>query len=94
VDGALDPGIAAQLLEVLDNAVGVIGERWAPFEISVEADDGGLVTVIHAVPLPVPAGVSVPDHDFVGLHASAAQAGIHIEIESRPGGTRFAWRIS
>jgi two-component system, NarL family, sensor histidine kinase DevS len=93
VDGALDPSAGARLLEVLDEAAGVIGERWAPFEIDVEANDGDFVTVIRAVPLPVPAGVSGPDHDLAGLHASAAQAGIRIEIEARPEATQFAWRI-
>jgi len=94
VDGALDPSVAARLLEVLAEAVTVIGERWAPFEITVDVHDGGFVTVIRAVPLPVPEGASSPDQHYAGLRASATEAGFRIEIEPHPDSTRFAWHIS
>lgn len=93
VDGALDPGAAARLLEVLAEAVAVIAEHWAPFEITVDAHDGAFVTMIRAVLMPGADGASGPDQHFAGLHASAAQAGIRVVIEPCPDGIRFAWRI-
>ena len=96
VDGALDPGTGNQLLEVLHEALGTIAQHWTPVRVDVTADDGGaLAAVIHAAPPPCAApGRSGHGDELARLRASAAQAGMRVEIEPGREAIRFAWHAS
>lgn len=94
VDGALPPAATAELLEVLGDAVAVLGRRWAPAAIGVTAADGAYVTVLQAVPLPDATETAEPDGEFPGLRARAARAGMRIEIEPRPELVQICWHAA
>ncbi len=93
-DGALHPGTSAQLLDILQEALGVIRQHWAPVLIDVTANGGAHATVIQAVPLPGAAQATEPERQFPGLKARAAQAGIRLEIRPGPDSTRFIWHAA
>lgn len=94
VDGALHPAATAELLEVLGDALAVIGHRWAPVAISVTAGDGAHVTMLQAVLLPDDTGAGAPDGEFPGLRDRAAEAGLRIEIEPGPERVQFSWHAT
>lgn len=94
VDGALDPAATAELLAALADAVAALGRRWAPAAIDVTAADGAYVTVLQAVPLQDATETAEPDGEFSGLRARAAQAGMRIEIEPRPGLVQICWHAA
>jgi len=94
VDGALRPHTSNRLVEVLGEAFAVIAHHWTPVLVDVTADDGALATVIHAAPLPAAPGRTALGDELARLRASAAQAGMRVEIEPSREATRFAWHVS
>ncbi len=94
VDGTLHPAASIELLEVLDDALALIGRHWAPVLISVTAGDGAHITMLQAVPRPDATGTGAPDGEFGGLRDRAAQAGIRIEIEPGPRRVQFCWHAA
>jgi two-component system, NarL family, sensor histidine kinase DevS len=95
VDGALHPATAAELLDILDDALTVIGRRWALAAIDVTAADGGHVTMMQAVPLPDARGAAESDDDsFPGLRDRAARAGLRIEIKREPESVQISWHAA
>ncbi len=94
VDGALHPTASAELLDVLGDALAVIGHCCAPVLINVTAADGAHVTVLRAVPLPDAVGTGGPDCDFAGLRGRAAEAGIGIEIQPGPQFVQISWHAA
>ena len=94
VDDAPHPAATAGLLEVLADAVAVLGRHWAPAAIDITAADGAYVTVLQAVPLPGATAAAGADGEFPGLRARAAQAGMRIEIETRPELVQICWHAA
>ncbi len=90
VDGALHTGTDILLIDIMRQALGVISQHSGPSRIAVHASDSAYVTVIEAASLP---DGSEPTLMFSGLQATATQAGIHMDIEPIPDGTRFTWHI-
>ncbi len=90
VDGALRTGTDTLLIDMMRQALGLVSQHSGPSRIAVHASDSAYVTVIEAAGLP---DGSEPMRMFSGLQATAAQAGIHIDIEPIPDGTRFSWQI-
>ena len=88
-DGTLDAATSAQLLENLRQALALIGEYATPARIDITAGEKAHDIVIEASLLGPGAGE--PARRFASLRARAAQAGIPVEIELVPGGTRFTW---
>lgn len=93
VDGTLHPATSAQLLAILAEAVGPIGQYLAPVLFDVTASGGSNITVIHAVPLPAATLPAEPADEFASLRDSASEAGIHFTVEAHLGGTRFTWHV-
>lgn len=91
VDGTLHLAASAGLLDILDDALTVLGHRWAPVRIDVTAGDGAHATTLEAVPLPDAAGTGEPDDGFPGLRDRATQAGMHIDIQPRPERVQITW---
>lgn len=94
VDGALHPAATAELLDVLEDALAVIRHCWTPVLVGVTAADGAHVTVLQAVPRPDAMGATGPGDEFPGLRARAAQAGMRIEIDPRPGLVQIRWHAA
>jgi signal transduction histidine kinase len=88
-DGTLDAATSAQLLENLRQALALIGEYATPARIDIAAGDTAHDIVIEAALLGP--GTGEAGQRFASLRARAAQAGIPVEIEHVPGGTRFTW---
>jgi two-component system, NarL family, sensor histidine kinase DevS len=91
-DGTLDAATSAWLLETLRQALALIGEYATPTRVDITAGDNAHDIVIEAVPLGPHAGD--PAARFDGLQARAEQAGIPVDIEFVPGGTRFTWHAA
>jgi signal transduction histidine kinase len=94
VDGALHPIASAELLDILSDAVTVIGQHWALAAIEITAADGAHVTTARAVPLPDPGGAAEPDYEFPGLRERAARAGIRVDIEPGPQSVQISWHAA
>ena len=94
VDSALHPTASAELLDILDDALTVIGKHWAPAAIEIAAGDGAHVTMVQAVPLPDALGAGEPDYEFPGLRDRAAEAGMLIEIEPGPQSVQITWHAA
>jgi len=93
VDSSLHPSSKAQLLAVLREALGLIGQQFTPGRIGITAGEESLVTVIDAAPLAHVADGSGRVHQFLRLRERALQAGIGLHIEPGPDGTRFTWHV-
>lgn len=93
VDGSLHPGIRGQLMEILGEALDHISQYFIPARVGVTADRSSYVTVIEAAARPGTAELAKPAWDVSHMRDTASQAGIHLDIQPIPGGTRFAWRI-
>ena len=91
VDDGLHPTTSAELLDILRDALAVIRARWFPVAIDVAAVDGAPVIILRAVPLPAVMAGGEGDDEFSGLRARAAQAGVRVEIESRPDLVQVSW---
>ncbi|MBV8432544.1 MAG: hypothetical protein JO244_15375 [Solirubrobacterales bacterium] len=92
VDGALPLGTRAGLLEVLREALTVIGQYFVPARITVTAGGNSYTVVVEATPL-AGAAVMKAASGFPGLRDQAAEAGIGTDIEPGPGCTRFTWHV-
>ena len=93
VDGALHPGTGAWLVQLLREALVVIGPDAIPASIGVTTDDGACLTVIEATARPHAANVDWAARQPAGLQEQAAKAGASIDIEPIPGGVRYALRL-
>ena len=94
VNDALHPTASAELLDILDDALTVIGQHWTPAAIDVAVADGAHVTTLQAVPLPGVTAAGEPDDEFPGLRDRAAQAGLRIEIKPGPGLIQISWHAA
>jgi len=92
VDGALPPGARAGFVELLRDALGLIGGQFAATRIEITAGGDSYTAVVEARPLAGAAGITAPS-GFDGLRDKAARAGIGMDIEPGPGSTRFAWHV-
>ena len=93
VDGALHPGTGTWLVQLLREALVVIGPDAVPASIGVTTDEEACLTVIEATARPHAADVDWAAREPAGLQERAAQAGASIDIESIPGGVRYALRL-
>jgi hypothetical protein len=84
VDGALHPAATAELLDLLVDALVLIGRHWAPSRSTSPPPTAG------TSPRPGPCRCRMrckrkkPDQVFTGLRDRAGQAGMRIEIEPGP----------
>jgi len=92
VDGALPPGARAGFVELLQDALALIGQHFAPTRIEITASRDSCTAVVEARPLAGAAGITAPS-EFPSLRDKATKAGIGIDIEPGPGSTRFAWHL-
>jgi signal transduction histidine kinase len=90
LDSALPPDSTARQLEVLRGALSRIGPDAGRLRIAVTADGGSCQTVVEVAD-GTGTGAQAADHS--GLVASAARAGVRIEIAPVPGGTRLVWQV-
>ena len=86
VDGALHPVARAQLL-------GLLGPQSVPARISIAAGDDSCEAVVEAGLRPDLAASNGSGGGLSFLQDAAVRAGIRIDIEPVPGGTRLAWRF-
>jgi signal transduction histidine kinase len=93
VDGIVIAGTRAQVIDMLRAALDPIRKSAVPARIGIAADDGSCRTVIEAGPVPGTATEDGQAGAFSGLRHRAAAAGLPIEIEEIPGGTRLAWNV-
>jgi hypothetical protein len=93
VDGALHPGTGTWLVQLLRETLVVIGPDAVPASIGVTTDEDAYLTVIEATARPHAADMdwAAMKHDV--LTEQAARAGGSIDIESIPGGLRYALRL-
>jgi len=92
VDGALHVRARAQLLEMLREALGAAGRVPVPAHVSITAGNGSCLAVVD-LPPGKPALNDAASGELSGLREAAARAGVRIDIEPAPGGTRLAWRF-
>ena len=93
VDGALHPGTGTWLVQLLREALVVIGPDAVPASIGVTTDEEACLTVIEATARPHAADLDWTDRKPEGLVEQAARAGASIDIEPIPGGVRYALRL-
>ena len=93
VDGALHPGTGTWLVQLLRETLVVIGSDAVPASIGVTTDEEACLTVIEATARPHAADVDWAAREPAGLQEQAAQAGASIDVESIPGGVRYALRL-
>jgi signal transduction histidine kinase len=93
VDGALHPGAGTWLIELLREALVTIGPDAVPARIGVTTDEETCLTVIEATARPHAADMDWAARKHDGLIEQAARAGGSIDIESIPGGVRYALRL-
>jgi two-component system, NarL family, sensor histidine kinase DevS len=94
VDGALHPTAAAELRDILDDALTVLGKRWALAAIDITAADGVHLTRIQAVSLPDARAAGETDDEFLRLRHRATRAGMLIEIEPGPESVQITWHAA
>ena len=93
VDGALHPGTGTWLVQLLREALVVIGPDAVPASIGVTSDERACVTVIEATARPHAANLDWAARKPADLAELAARAGVSIDIEPIPGGVRYALRL-
>ena len=93
VDGALHPGTGTWLIPLLREALVAIAPDAVPASIGVTTDEEACLTVIEATARPHAADVDWAAKNRDGLAEQAARAGGSIDIESIPGGVRYALRL-
>jgi len=93
VDGALHPVARAQLLGLLHETLGLLGPQSVPARISIAAGDDSCEAVVEAGLRPDLAASNGSGGGLSFLQDAAVRAGIRIDIEPVPGGTRLAWRF-
>ena len=94
VDGALHPVARAQLLSLLHETLGLLDLQSVPARVSIAAGDDSCEAVVEAGLRPdLAAGNDGSATELSFLQDAAVRAGIRIDIEPVPGGTRLAWRF-
>jgi signal transduction histidine kinase len=93
VDRALSPRARAQLLDMLHETLEVLDGQSVPARVSIAVGDDSCVAVVEAGLRPDPATRNGPVRELSGLRDAAARAGVRVDIEPVPGGTRLAWRF-
>jgi signal transduction histidine kinase len=94
VDGALQPRARAQLLDMLYEALSMLNGQSVPTRVSIAARDDSCVAVVEAGLRPdVAARNGGMGGELSCLRDAASRAGVSVDIESVPGGTRLAWRF-
>jgi len=93
VNGALHPGTGTWLVQLLREALVVIGPDAVPASIGVSSDEEACVTVIEATARPHAAELDWAARKPAGLVELAARAGASVDIEPIPGGVRYALRL-
>jgi two-component system, NarL family, sensor histidine kinase DevS len=93
-NGTLHPATSAWLLDLLADALVLIGDQWTPVAIDVTAADGAHVTTLRAVPRVGAAAAGEPDGKFLGLRDRAAKAGMRIQIEPSPERVQISWHAA
>lgn len=94
VDGALHPAAAAELRDILDDALTVLRKHWALAAIEITAADGVHVTRIEVVSLPYARAAGETDDEFPRLRDRATRAGMRIEIEPGPESVQITWHAA
>jgi signal transduction histidine kinase len=92
VDGALHPGERAGLLELLRDALPVIGQHFVPARIEVIASGDSCTARVEATPAAGATGIRASS-EFAGVRHQADSAGVGIDIEPGPNETWFAWQV-
>jgi hypothetical protein len=92
VDEALHPGDRASLLELLHEALPLIGQQFVPARIELAASRDSYTAMIEATPV-AGATRTTAASEFLNLRRKAAQAGIGIDIEPGPGSARVTWHV-
>jgi signal transduction histidine kinase len=93
VDGALQPGTGTWLIQLLREALVAIGPDAVPASIGVTADTEACLAVIEATARPQAGDVDWAARKHDSLVEQAARAGGSIDVESIPGGVRYALRL-
>ena len=89
VDGALDSGARALLLDILREALGLIGRQAIPARISISADGDSYITVIETE---VSSDVEGSGREYSDLCDRAGCIGVAVAVEPIPGGMRLEWQ--
>jgi hypothetical protein len=93
VDGALPPRARTQLLGMLHETLGLLDPQSVPARVSIAAGEDSCEAVVEAGLRPdLAAGNGFAD-ELSGLQDAAVRAGVRMDIEPVPGGTRLAWRF-
>jgi signal transduction histidine kinase len=92
VDGAPHPGDRAGLLELLREALPLIGQRFGATRIEITASGDSFTAAVEARPLAGASKIETPSECV--LRNKAARAGFGIDIEPGPDTTRFAWHLT
>jgi signal transduction histidine kinase len=90
VDGALHPSAGAVLVESLRESLAVIGRYAPPVSIAVAADGDYCRAVIETGPMAPESGAG---RELAALRDRGTEAGLSLDIEPTPGGTRLAWQM-
>ena len=93
VDGTLHPDTGTWLVQLLREALVVIGPDAVPASIGVTTDEEACLTVIEATARPHATDLDWTARKPEGLVEQAARAGASIDIEPIPGGVRYALRL-
>ena len=94
VDGALHPGTAAELVELLREAIGLVSPQAMLARIGVTVGGDSVLALLEAGPAPGTEGPTWPDNAFSGLSEKATLAGVDLAIEVTGGSTaRFSWQV-
>lgn len=89
VDGALAPGAGAVLVDMVREALDLIGPYLVPTRVAVSADCSSHVIAVEAVPTAGRAGE--PECEFRSLQDWAVHAGMRLDIQPGTEFTRFVW---
>lgn len=94
VDGALHPGAAAELVELLREAIGLVSPQAMQARIGVTVGGDSVLALLEAGPAPGTGGPMWPDGAFTGLTEKATLAGVDLAIEVTGGSTaRLSWQV-
>jgi len=93
VDGALRDGGKDQLLGMLRETLELIADHAIPDRIAITARDDSCLAVIEAGPIPSGGPAKPPSRELDSLRDKAIEAGVSVDIQPIPGGTRFAWQV-
>ncbi len=93
VDGALHPATRARLLELLRESLPVIGQQARLTSVAIAVDGGSCRAVIEAGPIADGNRAHGAGRELAALRDRAAEAGLSVDVQPIPGGTRLAWQM-